>query len=249
MPLEELQPHLHSLPDQPPSSVPHPLLRAENWGFCLAQSTLDGTAVWRLRGRIDSTLEDGWLTYAEHAGRGRTRTRPSCLPRVHPSLANDNMAGMAVAAQLAQALRGTTTRTVSSSLPARSVRSPGSPATKRFREGQARHHAGLAATRSLTYKQSRRGDAEIDRVLAHVLPHPPSARVLDSSVRLRRAPVCSPGYNLGVGSLTRTPYAGYPEYHTSATTRTSLPRSPWRKHSRCAGRPSTSSTPTGTTST
>jgi aminopeptidase-like protein len=71
---------------------------------------------------------------------------------------------------------------------------------------------------SLTYKKSRRGDAEIDRVMQHVLrttgrPH----EVKDfSPYGYDERQFCSPGFNLGVGSLTRTPYAGYPEYHTSA---------------------------------
>jgi aminopeptidase-like protein len=70
----------------------------------------------------------------------------------------------------------------------------------------------------LTYKQSRRGDAEIDRVMRHVLaaserPHH-VAEFTPYGYDERQ--YCSPGFDLGVGSLSRTPYAGYPEYHTSA---------------------------------
>ena len=64
----------------------------------------------------------------------------------------------------------------------------------------------------------RRGDAEIDRVMRHVLAA--SGRqheiVEFSPYGYDERQFCSPGFNLGVGSLTRTPYAGYPEYHTSA---------------------------------
>ncbi len=70
----------------------------------------------------------------------------------------------------------------------------------------------------LTYKKSRRGDAEIDRAAQHVLqpvgqPH----RVVDfSPYGYDERQYCSPGFNLPVGSLTRTPHGRYPEYHTSA---------------------------------
>jgi aminopeptidase-like protein len=70
----------------------------------------------------------------------------------------------------------------------------------------------------LTYKRSRRGDAGIDRAARYVLetsgrPH----KIVDfSPYGYDERQFCSPGFNLGVGCLTRTPYAGYPEYHTSA---------------------------------
>jgi aminopeptidase-like protein len=70
----------------------------------------------------------------------------------------------------------------------------------------------------LTYKRSRRGDAEIDRAVAHVLassgrPH----RLVDfAPYGYDERQFCSPGFNLPVGCLNRTPYAAYPEYHTSA---------------------------------
>jgi aminopeptidase-like protein len=69
----------------------------------------------------------------------------------------------------------------------------------------------------LTYKRSRRGDAEIDQVTGLVLtssgrPH----KIIDfSPYGYDERQFCSPGFNLGVGCLTRTPYAAYPEYHTS----------------------------------
>jgi aminopeptidase-like protein len=69
---------------------------------------------------------------------------------------------------------------------------------------------------SLTYKRSRRGDADIDRVMAHVLKDKPHEIRDFSPYGYDERQFCSPGFNLGVGSLTRTPYAGYPEYHTSA---------------------------------
>jgi aminopeptidase-like protein len=68
------------------------------------------------------------------------------------------------------------------------------------------------------YKKSRRGDAEIDRAVARVLadsvqPH----EIVDfSPYGYDERQYCSPGFDLAVGSLTRTPWGRYPEYHTSA---------------------------------
>jgi aminopeptidase-like protein len=69
-----------------------------------------------------------------------------------------------------------------------------------------------------TYKKSRRGDAEIDQVVAHILRH----RGVPHEIReftpygYDERQYCSPGFNLPVGSLTRTPHGEFPQYHTSA---------------------------------
>jgi aminopeptidase-like protein len=94
-------------------------------------------------------------------------------------------------------------------------------ARNRQRVGRIRHGLVLACvgdSGSPTYKRSRRGDAAIDRAVAHVLersgrPH----TLLDfSPYGYDERQFCSPGFNLPVGCLSRTPYARYPEYHTSA---------------------------------
>ena len=70
----------------------------------------------------------------------------------------------------------------------------------------------------MTYKKSRRGDAEIDRAAAHVLRHSgrPHEIVDFTPYGYDERQYGSPGFNLAVGSLTRTPHGRYPEYHTSA---------------------------------
>ncbi|HEV7717317.1 MAG TPA: DUF4910 domain-containing protein, partial [Steroidobacteraceae bacterium] len=78
---------------------------------------------------------------------------------------------------------------------------------------------GLAGDRGpLTYKRSRRGTADIDRIGAHVLSQLDArARVIDfSPYGYDERQLCSPGFNLPVGRLTRTPNSEYPEYHSSA---------------------------------
>lgn len=132
----------------------------------------------------------------------------------HPSLANDNLAGIAVAVELARWLRDPR-------YTYRFVFAPGTIgaitwlAANGDRCARIRHGLTLACAGDpgpLTYKRSRRGDAEIDRAVTHVI----GDRILDfSPYGYDERQYGSPGFDLPVGGLTRTPYAGYPEYHTS----------------------------------
>ncbi|MFF9160000.1 DUF4910 domain-containing protein [Streptomyces longwoodensis] len=223
MPLSELREHLHTLPEHPTWVPYRTSYYRPDWGFCLAQETLDALPDGDYEVRIDSTLADGHLSYAEHVVPGQVSDEVIVSSHVcHPSLANDNLAGIAVATYLARALaEGTPYYTY------RFLFAPGTigaitwlarnaERVERVRHGLVLACAGDAG--QLTYKRSRRGDAGIDRVMRHVLdasgrPH----RVTEfTPYGYDERQFCSPGFDLGVGSLSRTPYAGYPEYHTSA---------------------------------
>ena len=82
---------------------------------------------------VDATLEPGELVYGELVVPGETDEEVIVTSHVcHPSLANDNLSGIAVAVELARgaaACPAGATPTGSSSRPARSGRSPGSAAT------------------------------------------------------------------------------------------------------------------------
>lgn len=216
MTLDELRPHLHTLPDQPDLVPYRTSYYAETWGFCLSQRTLDAMGRGPYEVLIDATLADGHLTYGEHVVPGRSEREVLISCHVcHPSLANDNLAGVAVAVELAKAI----------SDPYHTYRFIFAPGTigaitwlARNRERTARVAHGLTLACAgdpgpLTYKRSRRGDAAIDRVFTHLVG---GDRVLDfTPYGYDERQYGSPGFDLPVGSLTRTPYAGYPEYHTS----------------------------------
>jgi aminopeptidase-like protein len=70
----------------------------------------------------------------------------------------------------------------------------------------------------VTYKKSRRGDAEIDRAAIHALKHSGKEyEIIDFfPYGYDERQYCSPGFNLAVGCLMRTPHGHFPEYHTSA---------------------------------
>ncbi|MEU7690504.1 DUF4910 domain-containing protein [Microbispora hainanensis] len=221
MTLEELRPHLHTLPGQPGLVPYRTSYYAETWGFCLSEDTLAGMGPGPYEVRIDSTLADGHLTYGEHVIPGRSAEEVLISCHVcHPSLANDNLAGVAVATRLAGLLAQEERRYTY-----RFLFAPGTIgsiawlARNRDRTDRIRHGIVLACAGDrgpITYKRSRRGDAEIDRVFAHVLRDRPHTLVDFSPYGYDERQYCSPGFDLQVGCLTRTPYAGYPEYHTSA---------------------------------
>jgi aminopeptidase-like protein len=77
---------------------------------------------------------------------------------------------------------------------------------------------GVGDAGGFHYKKSRRGDAEIDLAMAHVLRHSgESSETLDfSPYGYDERQYCSPGFDLAVGCLMRSVWGTYPEYHTSA---------------------------------
>lgn len=223
MTLDELREHLHTLPGQPGLIPYRTSYYAETWGFCLRENTLATLGDGPYEVLIDSTLADGHLTYGEYVVPGRVADEVLVSCHVcHPSLANDNLAGIAVATRLARRLAETAPWYTY-----RFLFTPGTIgaitwlARNRDRVEQVKHGLVLACAGDsgvLTYKRSRQGNAEIDRVVRYVLRT--SGRdheIVDfSPYGYDERQFCSPGFNLPVGSLTRTPYAGYPEYHTSA---------------------------------
>lgn len=223
MTLDELRPHLHTLPEQPDVIPYRTSYYAENWGFCLRHDLLQQLPDSEYEVRIDSSLSEGHLTYGEHVVPGRVPDEMLVSCHIcHPSLANDNLAGIAVAVFLAQRMTAANPRYTY-----RFLFIPGTIgsvtwlALNQVRVGQIRHGLVLACAGDpgkLTYKCSRRGDTEIDRVVQHVLSRSRRSHEITtfSPYGYDERQFCSPGFNLPVGCLTRTPYARYPEYHTSA---------------------------------
>ena len=172
---------------------------------------------------IDSTLEDGHLTYGECYLPGKSSEEVLIsVHACHPSLANDNLSGLAVATFLAQLLAGKNLR-----YSYRFLFIPGTIGAitwlARNQEAAGRVQHGLVLTcigdaGGFHYKKSRRGNAEIDRAVAHVLGHcGESSEVLEfSPYGYDERQYCSPGFNLPVGCLMRSVWGTFPEYHTSA---------------------------------
>ena len=223
VPLDALQPHLHSLPDQP-SLIPYRTsYYKEDWGFCLPHEQRARLRPGLYEVAIDTSLTDGALTYGELVLPGRSSDEVLVSSHCcHPSLANDNLSGMVLAATLARLLHGVPLRYTY-----RFLFAPGTIgaiawlASNEDRVRRIAHGLVLACLGDagrLTYKRSRRGDAEIDGAVAHVLARSGDAHEIRdfTPYGYDERQFGSPGFDLPVGSLSRTPYGEYPEYHTSA---------------------------------
>ena len=102
MPLAELRPHLHTLPDHPDWIPYRTSYYAENWGFCLTHRQLSSLTDGLYRVVIDSDLAPGYLSYGELFIPGEIGDTVLFSCHIcHPSLANDNLSGIAVATMLA----------------------------------------------------------------------------------------------------------------------------------------------------
>ena len=221
--LSELKKNLHTLPDHPDWIPYRTSYYKENWGFCLSHNKFLELQEDTYDIYIDSTLKDGHLTYGEYYIKGRVSEEVllSCHA-CHPSLCNDNVAGMVLTSLLGRYLSS-----LSLHYSYRILFVPGTIGSITWlslnEAGVSNIQHGLVVTcvgdpGISTYKRSRIGNAEIDIAVEHVLKHSGnSCRVIDfSPYGYDERQYCSPGFNLPVGSLQRTPHGEYPEYHTSA---------------------------------
>jgi aminopeptidase-like protein len=224
MTLADLKPHLFTHPDLPDVIPYRTSYYKETWGFCLSQRQLAQLIDDEYEVVIDASLAPGSLTYGEYhlPGTSEDEVLVSCHI-CHPSLANDNLSAVVVAAELARALARRSSRRYSY----RFLFIPGTIgsitwlACNEARIPRVRHGlvlAGLGAGTGFTYKKSRRGTAEVDRAMVHVLRHAeaPSTVTDFSPYGYDERQFCSPGFNLPVGCLMRAAHGTYREYHTSA---------------------------------
>jgi aminopeptidase-like protein len=223
LPLTELKEHLWSLPEHP-DWIPYRTSYYEpNWGFCLPHRQLESLPEGEYEVCVDSTLEDGSLTYAEALVHGESEeevlvTTYAC----HPSLANENCSGLALLTLLARELAGRELRY--------SYRFLFAPATIGAIAWLARNEDRLDRVRHglvcycvgdpgpLTYKKSRSGVADVDRAAQLVLREsgePFEVREWEPWGSDERQ-YNSPGFDLDVGTLTRSAQGSLAEYHSSA---------------------------------
>lgn len=224
--LEELKTHLYSLPDQP-DLIPYlTSYYRERWGFCISHRQLESLKSGTYEICIDSELNPkGSLTYGDLLLKGETDEEVFFSTYIcHPSLAINELSGPLVTAFLYQALKDKKLR-----YSYRFIFIPETIGSICYLAKYGEHlkkklKAGFVVTTighngKFTYKRSRQKTALVDRATELVL--------LQSGIEHLVEPFsppdgsderqyCSPGFNLPVGSLMRTRYGTYPEYHTSA---------------------------------
>ena len=227
MSLAELKPKLHSLPEHPDWIPFRSSFYREDWGFCLEHRRLLALPDGEYEVAIDTTLADGSLTYGELFVPGQTDEEVLISAHVcHPSLCNDNLTGIAVSTTLARYLlaeqragrpRRYGYRFLFAPVTVGAITwlSRNEETVKNVRHGLVLTLLGDAGP--IHYKRSRRGDAAIDRAAVHVLESAGEPHVVNdfSPYGYDERQFCSPGFDLPVGCLMRTPYQQFPEYHTS----------------------------------
>jgi aminopeptidase-like protein len=223
LPLTELKKHLFTLPEKPDWIPYRTSYYKETWGFCLAHRDLLKLEDGNYQVCIDATLEPGHLTYGEHLVRGQSAEEVLISCHVcHPSLANDNLSGIALAVALAERLAAEPRRYsyrflfIPGTIGSITWLALNEAAVSRIQHGLVLTCVGDAG--KSTYKKTRRGHALIDRAMAHVFQHSGQDYEITEFIPYGydERQYCSPGFNLAVGCLMRTPNGRYAEYHTSA---------------------------------
>lgn len=221
--LDELKKHVFTLPSTPDWIPYRTSYHNKAWGFCMSHNQLLELTDENYEVKVDSTLEPGSLSYGELLIKGQSEEEILISTHVcHPSLCNDNLSGIAITTFLAVALGKLNLKY--------SYRFLFIPGTIGSITWLSRNQATLENVKSglvacllgdggkFHYKKSRRGDSEIDRLVCRVLKNAGvEYNVIDfSPYGYDERQFCSPGFNLPVGRLTRTPNGEFPEYHTSA---------------------------------
>ena len=221
--LDELKQHLFTLPDHPDWIPYRTSYYKDAWGFCISHNEFQSLPEGEYEVFIDATLESGHLTYGELFIQGETNEEVLFSCHVcHPSLCNDNLSGIALATHLADYLGNRQSR-----YSYRFLFIPGTIGSITWlalNEGKTRNiKHGFVVTcvgdgGPFSYKKSRRGSAEIDRAVLNVLSHSrENFREIDFyPYGYDERQYCSPGFNLAVGSLSRSSHGQFPEYHSSA---------------------------------
>lgn len=221
--LNELKEHVYTLPDHPDWVPYRTSYHNKNWGFCMSHNQLKDLHEGNYKVKIDSALEPGSLTYGEYYVKGQTTDEVLISCHIcHPSLCNDNLSGITIATLLAKMLSKTSLK-----YSYRFLFIPGTIGSitwlSRNEDKLQNIKHGLVLTLlgdsgKFHYKKSRRDNTEIDRIVTRIL----KAKYKDSKIiefypyGYDERQFCSPGFNLPVGRLSRTPHGEFPEYHTSA---------------------------------
>jgi aminopeptidase-like protein len=223
MSLDELKPHLFSIPDKPALVPYRTSYYSENWGFCISHEQLNSLKDETYEVVIDADLSTGSLTYGEFYLKGETEDEVLISTHIcHPSLCNDNLSGIAVCTSLANELRKTHRYYsyrflfIPGTIGAITWLSINENHLSLIKYGLVTSLLGIDSI--FTYKRSRQGNARIDKIVEYILCRNtlPGKIINFIPYGYDERQFCSPGFNLPVGNLTRIPFGEYPEYHTSA---------------------------------
>jgi aminopeptidase-like protein len=218
----ELKKHLFTLPNFP-DKIPYlTSYYVENWGFCISQNHLEKLQNGLYEVFIDSTLKDGSLTYGELYLPGKNKDEILFTTYLcHPSMCNDNLSGLSLLVFLAKQMMNKTLNYsyrflfIPETIGAITWLNINEDKVSQIKQGLVATCLGDCG--HSTYKKTKNGNTIIDKIVLKVLKESSFPfRVIDFfPFGSDERQFSSPGFNLNVGSLMRTPYGQFDEYHTS----------------------------------
>lgn len=223
--LDELKEHIYTLPDLP-DLIPYlTSYYKERWGICMSHNQFVTLQNDTYEVYIDSNLDsNGSMTIGEAVLKGQSEKEILFSTYIcHPSLANNELSGPLVTSFLYEEIKKRKDRyytyrflflpeTIGSIC---YLSKHGDELKQKLAAGYVVTCIGDAG--KFTYKKSRKGDSLADRCAELILQQTGEDVIIEdffpSGSDERQ--YCSPGFNLPVGSLMRTRYGEYSEYHTS----------------------------------
>ena len=221
--LEELTPKLYFIKDNPDAVPYRTSYYKEDWGFCLSYNQFKILTEDTYHVVINSTLEKGNLNYGEYFIAGKLKDEILFSTHIcHPSMCNDNLSGISVAVAIAKYISSFQFRKYSyrfifipATIGAISWLSQNEDKLSNIKAGLVL--ALLGDNGKFNFKKSKLDDSIINRVFNLLYNNE-----IDDLNILNFTPYgyderqyCSPGINLPIGRLTRTPNGEFIEYHTS----------------------------------
>ncbi len=222
---EELEVHLHTLKDNP-TAIPYiTSYYNENWGFCIdfnSYQKLSREGLYKVV--VDTELKKGSVSVGSLFLPGESEEEILLSTYLcHPSMANNELSGPITMAYLYQLLSKVENRKYSY----RFIMAPETIGVIAYLSDHGSHmknktKAGYVLTccgddAPFVFKKSKNEMGWLEKVTKHVLEHQSNKfEIIPFSVGgSDERQYCSPGFNLPVGSITRSMYHRYKEYHTS----------------------------------